>query len=164
MSDYENVRTQNYPDLVVRLERELEEARRLAEHNLDEAITAQRERDAAEAAAEEARQEAERLNNPEQWTEEERKRFLFGATKASYAEGTRAGCEELSIAAAEMSVELDQARADLAEARQERDRIEAVVNAARELELRARSTSDRPTMNGLRRALSLLDSQEEGTP
>ena len=49
-------------------------------------------------------------------------------------------------------------------ARRALDRIEAVVNAARELELRARSTSDRPTMNGLRRALSLLDSQEERTP
>ncbi|MES2156000.1 MAG: hypothetical protein V4510_12780 [bacterium] len=41
------------------------------------------------------------------WTDEERKLFLYEATKASYAEGTRAGCEKLSIAAAEMSEEIE---------------------------------------------------------
>jgi chromosome segregation ATPase len=56
---------------------------------------------------EEARAEVERLRSG-QWTDEERKLFLFEATKASYAEGVRAGCEELSIHAADMDVELEE--------------------------------------------------------
>jgi len=65
---------------------------------VNEKLTAENERLQAEV---------ERLRNG-QWTDEERKLFLFEATKASYAEGTRAGCEELSIEAAKMSVELEE--------------------------------------------------------
>ncbi len=69
--------------------------------------------------------ENERLNDAERWTAEERKRFLYGATKASYAEGTRAGCEELSMAAAEMSIELEEALAQLESIKRERDEARA---------------------------------------
>jgi hypothetical protein len=47
------------------------------------------------------------------WTAEERKHFLYEATKASYAEGVRAGCEELAIHAADMDEELDELRTQL---------------------------------------------------
>ena len=76
-------------------------------HPVDDVRTLEAERD-------QLREENERLTSG-RWTDEERKRFLFEATKASYAEGTRAGCEELSIAAAEMSVELDRYRTTLVE-------------------------------------------------
>jgi chromosome segregation ATPase len=70
--------------------------------------------------------EVDRLRSG-QWTDEERKLFLFEATKASYAEGTRAGCEELSIEAAKMSEELEAAEAEVerlaAENRQLRRRV-----------------------------------------
>ena len=56
------------------------------------------------------------------WTDEERKLFLFEATKASYAEGVRAGCEELSIHAADMDVELEHLREKLGRALQLLDR------------------------------------------
>jgi len=56
----------------------------------------------------ELRREVGRLRTPAAWTPEERKLFLFEATKASYAEGTRAGCEELAIHAAEMDTHIQQ--------------------------------------------------------
>lgn len=78
-------------------------------------------RDDAEAALGRIQAENTRLQDPTRWTLDERKRFLFEATKASYAEGTRAGCEELAIHAAELDTENERLR-------QERD---AVVTAAR---------------------------------
>jgi hypothetical protein len=64
------------------------------------------------ASRERLRAEVERLRAG-RWTDEERKLFLYEATKASYAEGARAGCEELSIEAAKMSDELDVANAEV---------------------------------------------------
>jgi len=64
------------------------------------------------------------------WTDEERKLFLFEATKASYAEGTRAGCEELSIEAAKMSDELDEANAEVERLRAENLKLRARIEEA----------------------------------
>ena len=65
---------------------------------------------------EQATAEVERLSDGSRWTEDERKAFLFEATKASYAEGVRAGCEELSMEAARMSDELEAATTRLEQA------------------------------------------------
>jgi len=96
------------------LQTKLTQAREIREQQTATVEKLRFDKERFEAANNALDKEVERLRSG-QWTDEERKLFLFEATKASYAEGTRAGCEELSIHAADMDVELERLRVDVEE-------------------------------------------------